>query len=105
MSHPNEVDAKRLEKAFESPFPDKVRNVVEKARGGYILIEMRPSRGGSGDLWTRNPVAKVICVKSTGVWKLYWMRATGKWDLYEKLESLNKVIETLKADVDGCFWG
>jgi len=105
MSHPNDVDAKRLEKAFQSPVPDKIRNVVEKTKGGYILIETRPPWDGSDNPWTRHLVAKIIYVKSTGVWKLHWMRASGRWDLYDELESLNEVIETLKADVNGCFWG
>ena len=104
MEHPNDIDTKRLEKAFESPVPDKVRNVIEKIRGGYILIETRPPWDGSERPWTHLPVAKIIYVKSTGVWKLYWMRRS-KWELYEELESLNEVIETIKADVDGCFWG
>lgn len=105
MNHPNDVDTKRLEKAFESPIPDEIRNVIEKTKGGYVIIETRPLWDGSDGPWTRHPVAKIIYVKSTGSWKLYWMRASGKWNLYEELESLNEVIETLKSDADGCFWG
>ena len=105
MSHPNEFDIKRLEKAFESPFPDKVKSVVEKTKGGYVLIETRPSWDGSDSPWTRNPVAKIVFVKSSGILKLYWMRASGKWNLYKELKSLNDVINALKDDVHGCFWG
>jgi hypothetical protein len=105
MSHPNEFDIKRLEKAFESPFPDKVKSVVEKTKGGYDLIETRLPWDGSDNPWTRNLVAKIVFVKSSGIWKLYWMRASGKWNLYKELKSLNDVINALKDDVHGCFWG
>ena len=105
MNHPNEIDAKRLEKAFESQVPDKIRNVIEKTKGGYIIIETRPPWDGSDMPWTRHAVAKIIYVKTTGVWKLYWMRASGKWNLYEEHKSLNEVIKTIRADLHGCFWG
>lgn len=105
MGHPNDIDVKRLEKAFESPVPDKIRNVVEKTRGGYILMETRPPWDDSDGPWTHHLVARIVYVKSTGIWKLYWMRASGKWNLYGECESLKEVIETLNADVNGCFWG
>jgi hypothetical protein len=105
MSHSNDINAKRIEKFFKSPIPDKVRKVIEKIRGGYVLVETRPPWDGSEVPWTRHPVAKIVHVKSTGVWKLYWMRASGKWNLYEELGSINEVIETIKADENGCFWG
>ena len=105
MDHPNDIDAKRLEKTFASPVPDKVKHVVEKTRGGYILVETRPPWDGSPGDWTRLQVAKIIHNKSGDVWKLYWMRASGKWNLYEECESLDKVIDTIRADSHGCFWG
>ena len=104
MSHPNDIDCKRIERAFASPFPDKVRNVVEKTKGGYILQESRPPWDSSDAPWTRLPVAKMIYVVSTDVWKVYWMRASGKWKLYEQCSSLHEVIEIIKADRQGCFW-
>ena len=105
MNHPNDIDTKRLEKVFESPVPDKVRNVVEKTRGGYILFETRPPWDGSDHPWTRLAVAKIIYVKSTATWKLYWMRASGKWNLYEEHKSLNEAIKNIQTDAHGCFWG
>jgi len=105
MDHPNDIAAKRLEKTFASPVPDKVKNVVEKTRGGYILVEKRPPWDSSPGDWTRLQVAKIIYNKSGDVWKLYWMRASGKWNLYEECESLGNVIETIRTDPRGCFWG
>jgi len=105
MDHPHDIAAKRLEKTFASPVPDKVKNVVEKTRGGYILLETRPPWDGSPGDWTRLQVAKIIYNKSGDVWKLYWMRASGKWQLYEECESLEKVIKTIRTDPQGCFWG
>lgn len=105
MDHPNDIDVKRLEKTFASPIPDKVKNVVEKTRGGYILVETRPPWDGSPGDWTRLQIAKIIHNKSRGKWKLYWMRASGKWNLYEECESLGEVIATIRTDPHGCFWG
>jgi len=30
----------------------------------------------------RNPFAKLRCVRTTGLWTLYWMRADPKWHAY-----------------------
>ena len=104
MNHPNDIDCKRIEKAFASPFPDKVRNIVEKTKGGYILTETKPPWDNPNGPWTRLPVTKLLYVTSTGMWKVYWMRASGRWKLYEKYSSLHEVIEIIKSDRQECFW-
>lgn len=105
MDHPNDIDARRLEMAFASPIADRVKNTVEKTRGGYVLVERRPPWDGSPGDWTRLQVAKIIYNKSRGCWKLYWMRASGTWNLFGECASLDKVIEVIKSDSRGCFWG
>ncbi|NTU49380.1 MAG: DUF3024 domain-containing protein [Desulfobulbaceae bacterium] len=44
-------------------------------------------------------------VKTTGEWKLFWMRASGKWNLYESYDSLEAAMREVKKDPNGCFWG
>ena len=60
MDQPNDIDAKGLENTFASPVPDRVKHVVEKKRGGYILVETRPPWDDSPGDWTRLQVAKII---------------------------------------------
>lgn len=52
--------------------------------------------------------AKIQNVKSKNIWKLYWKRASGKWELYvpfPKATHLEKLIEIINDDAQGCFYG
>lgn len=52
--------------------------------------------------------AKIRFYKSKHAWNLYWMRANGKWELYDpfsKSSYLQKIIEIIKEDKNGCFFG
>lgn len=72
-----------------------------------ILFEIRP-------VWN-NPIeiqniefAKIRFYKSRRKWNLYWMRANGKWELYDPFPEstyLDKIIEVIKKDKHGCFFG
>jgi hypothetical protein len=72
-----------------------------------ILFEIRP-------VW-KDPekiqhldFAKIRYYKSRKEWNLYWMRASGKWQLYEPFPTsthLGKIIEIIKEDDYGCFYG
>lgn len=72
-----------------------------------ILYEIRP-------VW-RNPTeiqhiefAKIRFYKSRQEWILYWMRASGKWERYDPFPEstyLEKIIEIIKEDKHGCFFG
>lgn len=97
----------KIEQFFEVPaeIADKIKNVVEKVKGGYILIETRPRWDGSPGPWTRYPVAKIIFSKPTKLWKLYWKRASGEWCFYGEYKTLDKVLKAIKEDKNGCFWG
>ena len=48
---------------------------------------------------------KIIYVKNSDMWKLYWMRADLKWHLYEEYQNLDELLEEVKKDPNGCFWG
>ena len=72
-----------------------------------VLYEIRP-------VWT-NPkeiqhieFAKIRFYKSRQEWNLYWMRASGKWEIYEpfpKSTHLDNIIDIIKEDKHGCFYG
>jgi hypothetical protein len=72
-----------------------------------ILTEIRP-------LWT-NPkefrshgYAKATFVKSSNVWKIYWLRATGKWRLYApdpQVKNLSEFLDIVDEDRCHCFRG
>ena len=97
----------KIEQFFEVPerVADKIKNVAEKVKGGYVLIETRPRWDGSPGPWTRHPVAKMIFSKPIKSWKLYWMRASGKWWFYGKYKTFGRVLKAIKEDRNGCFWG
>lgn len=98
---------RKIENYFEVPerVKDKVQNIVEKVKGGYVLIETRPPWDGSDKPWTKSPIAKIVFNKPENIWKLYWIRASGKWELYKEYKKLDKILATIREDVHGCFWG
>jgi hypothetical protein len=54
------------------------------------------------------PVAKATFVKSTGKWKVFWMRADLKWHSYAPtphVRSLEHFLELVEADAHSCFFG
>ncbi|WP_241790888.1 DUF3024 domain-containing protein [Sphingobacterium rhinopitheci] len=72
-----------------------------------IFFEIRPQWNDPSHL-LELPFAKLRFVKSSKMWKLYWMRGSGKWQSYEpQSESayLQSLINEIDYDVDGCFFG
>ncbi|MFT6279129.1 MAG: hypothetical protein ACJAU0_001956 [Flavobacteriales bacterium] len=73
----------------------------------FILYEIRPIWNDSSKL-QHLEFAKIRFYKSRQEWALYWMRASGKWELYEpfpKSTHLDEIIEVIKKDQYGCFFG
>lgn len=97
----------KIEEFFKVPerVANQLQNIVEKVKGGYILIETRPRWDGRPGPWTKLPVAKMIFHKPSNLWKLYWRRASGKWELYGKYRTLGKMLRGIEDDRHGCFWG
>ena len=97
----------RIEEFFKVPerVADKIKNVAEKVRGGYVLVETRPRWDGSPGPWTKLAVAKIIFHRPSQSWRVYWMRASGRWWFYGQYKTLNNVLKTIKEDKHGCFWG
>lgn len=72
-----------------------------------LLFEIRPQWNDPTRI-LELPFAKLRFVKSSKIWKLYWMRGSGKWESYEpNPESAN--LQLLLGEIDhdgyGCFFG
>lgn len=71
------------------------------------LYEIRP-RWDDPTQIMHSSFAKATFVKSTALWKIYWMRASGKWNSYPtcpEVGTLKKFFQVVKEDVDHCFFG
>ncbi|CAK7031263.1 MAG: hypothetical protein DESF_01312 [Desulfovibrio sp.] len=71
------------------------------------LYEIRP-RWDDPTQIMHSSFAKATFVKSTALWKIYWMRASGKWNSYPtcpEVGTLEKFFQVVKEDVDCCFFG
>lgn len=97
----------KIEECFRVPerVADKVKNIVEKVRGGYVLIETRPPWDGSPGPWTKLPVAKIIFHQPSQSWNVYWMRVSGKWWFYQRYKTMAGAIKAIGQDKHNCFWG
>lgn len=108
-----DINELTIKKYVESIRPEELE-IRKQLDFGYsydgkvaILYEIRP-------VWNRpNEVqnigfAKIRFYKSRKEWNLYWMRASGKWELYEpfpKSSHIEKILEVIKEDKHGCFYG
>ena len=71
------------------------------------IYEIRPLWNNPTEM-QNIPFAKIRFYKSKQLWNLYWMRASGKWELYEPFAEsthLDKIIEVIREDKHGCFFG
>lgn len=72
-----------------------------------FLNEIRPD-WQQPEIIRHFPFAKIKYVKSRKLFKLYWMRASGKWEAYPLIAqspSLPTLLEAVKDDALGCFFG
>ena len=72
-----------------------------------VLYEIRPVWNNPKEIQNIE-FAKIKFYKSRQEWSLYWMRASGKWELYEpfpKSTHLDNIIDIIKEDKHGCFYG
>lgn len=69
------------------------------------LLEIRPIFKRPGK--TEHAFAKATCIKSRGIWKVYWKRGNGKWHPYEpaQVRSLDKFLRLVREDKFHCFFG
>lgn len=70
-----------------------------------ILYEIDP-------VWNRSlrqiEIAKATYVKSSRIWKIYWMRGNGKWEPYfldMEVTNLESFFDIVREDESGAFFG
>ena len=72
-----------------------------------ILTEIRPLYTNPEQVKSYG-YAKATFVKSSNVWKIYWLRASGKWDPYDpqlQVKTLEDFLKIVEEDRYGCFHG
>jgi hypothetical protein len=108
-----DINESTIKKYVESLRPEdpKIRAQVDI---GYsydgkvvVLFEIRPEWNNPKKI-QQIEFAKIRYYKSRKEWNLYWMRASGKWELYKPFPMsthLATIIEIIKEDKHGCFYG
>lgn len=110
----SEIELKQIDQAVggmcrrrnRPEFKDELS--LEYAVDGHdvVVFERRPRFRGPGV--TDLPCAKLKFVKTTGEWRLYWMRRDLKWHGYEPLPSsdrLDQLVAEIDEDPNCCFFG
>ncbi|MDF2156479.1 DUF3024 domain-containing protein [Algoriphagus sp. CAU 1675] len=89
---------------------EEVRDKVDldyTVKGQDIFLEeIRPVYRNPGEIG-RYPFAKIKFEKSTGLWKIYWMRGNLKWYPYEpkpQVGNLDLALEEIMKDPYHCFF-
>ena len=82
---------------------EKLPLQIIKEKQSYIIGHKRNRFSDSSEYLDK--ACKLTYVKSSDMWKLYWMRADLKWHLYEEYQNLGDLLEEVKKDPNGCFWG
>lgn len=112
----SEFENKKWEKELQAYIetirpPSHMRNEVDiqfKIDGQNIFIfEVRPSFQDPNEM-IETPVIKGRYFKSRKEWTIYWQRTDLKWHIYEthpSASSLSELLNVLKTDEYGCFWG
>lgn len=108
-----DINESTIKKYVESLRPENIE-IREQVDIGYsydgkvvILFEIR-AEWDDPKKKQQIEFAKIRYYKSRKEWNLYWMRASGKWELYvpfPKSTHLGKIIEIIKEDEHGCFYG
>ena len=108
-----DINEATVKKYVESLRPDDPK-IREQLDFGYSydgkifeIYEIRPVWNDPEKI-QHLPFAKIRFYKSKQEWNLYWMRANGKWELYEpfpRSTHLEKIIQIIKEDNYGCFFG
>jgi len=91
--------------------PEEMRNKLDltyKIEGQSVFImEIRP-RWDKPEEVISIPIVKTSYIKSKDMWKIFWMRGTLKWEHYEPIpyvKNLSDVLDVVKQDSYGCFFG
>lgn len=106
----NEATIKRF---VESLRPEEIE-IRKELDCGYsydgkvaILFEIRPVWNNPDEI-QHLEFAKLKFIQTRKEWELFWMRASGKWQRYApfpKSAQLDTLIQEIKEDSFGCFFG
>jgi len=108
-----DINESKIKQFVESIRPEdhEIRDQIDfgYSYDGLIaeIYEIRPVWDNPGEK-QNIPIARMRFYKSKQLWNLYWMRANEKWELYEPFSEstyIDKIIEVIKKDKHGCFFG
>ncbi len=88
---------------------DEMRVEMDIEARAITILECRPpGREDFGSEWTRQEIARMRYMKSTGVWTLYWPDRHSKFHRYEDLDptpTIGRLLAEIDADPMCIFWG
>ena len=111
----SELERNRAEKAIEAFMrrrrpPPHIRAKLDlgyRIKGQSIeLFSIRPV-WNEPEQKMEQPFAKATYIRSTALWKIYWMPSDLKWHSYEPTSSvgaLEKFLEVVHEDKHACFF-
>jgi hypothetical protein len=73
-----------------------------------IVFELRPADYDNPSEKIESYIAKTTFVKSSGLWKVFWLRQDLKWHVYgpkPTVKTIKEFIELIEEDKHHCFWG
>ncbi|MCK5580000.1 MAG: DUF3024 domain-containing protein [Candidatus Omnitrophica bacterium] len=82
---------------------EKLPLEIIKEKQSYIVGHRR-KRWNSDEEFIEE-ACKITFIKSKNFWKLFWKRADFKWHLYEEYTNLDNLLDEVRNDPNGCFWG
>ncbi|GGK17003.1 DUF3024 domain-containing protein [Luteimonas terricola] len=113
----SELETKRVEKAVgkfveEHRPPPHIRHELDlsyRINGQSVeIFEVRPRWRGAPGKTMEQPVAKATIVRTTNLWKVFWMRADLKWHAYPptpQVGTVDRFLSLVAEDKHACFFG
>ena len=92
--------------------PPHLRTKVDLAfritRQSVEIFEIRRALLGPPGRTLEEPVAKATFVRTTGLWRVFWMRRDLKWHGYPpapEVRSIEEFVQLVRMDECACFFG
>ena len=112
----SELDLKRIDSTVgalcrrrcPAQYRSKVRLEYAVKGQSVVIFETRPQWDDTTAPWTVHELAKLTFARTSGDWRLYWLRATLKWNGYEPMpsaRSLADLVAEIDRDPHACFFG
>jgi CYTH domain-containing protein len=108
-----ELDIARGRRWCEERVPVQVRDQVrvecEVAPRYLTIVERRPPlRDGTGQEWTRFPIARLRYTQASRTWSLYWRDRNLRFHRYDQLPPsphIDVLLQEVDRDPTALFWG